>query len=167
VPHHRTGGRTPGVERLCPCPTGRTSGEGRHVGVPSRGHQGPRAGEPPGLGRGRRWGPDEGGRGQAGGPLAGAGGAGQGRPWWGGGRTPAGRDARGSGRRAGPRVPGEGPARGRVGEGGRREMGGRRKELTMGSTGGSNRSPESNLGQGEVERGGREGVGSCCAGKET
>jgi hypothetical protein len=37
----------------------------------------------------------------------------------------------------------------------------------MGSTDGSNRSPESNLGQGEVERGGREGEGSCCAGKET
>jgi hypothetical protein len=29
-----------------------------------------------------------------------------------------------------------------------------------------NRSLESHLGQGEVERGGREGEGSCCAGKE-
>jgi hypothetical protein len=55
---------------------------------------------------------------------------------------------------------GQGATRGREGEGEERGS------SCQGSTIGGNRSPESHLGQGEMERGGREGEGSCCARKE-
>jgi hypothetical protein len=48
-------------------------------------------------------------------------------------------------------------------EGGREEGEG---SSPQGSMINDNRSLESHLGQGEVERAGREGEGSCCAGKE-
>jgi hypothetical protein len=55
----------------------------------------------------------------------------------------------------------------RAGSGkGKRERREERGSSPRGSTIGDNRSQESNLGQGEVERGGREGEGSCYARKE-
>jgi hypothetical protein len=48
----------------------------------------------------------------------------------------------------------------------KREIREERGSSPRGSTLDGNRSPGSNLGQGEVERGGREGEGGCCAGKK-
>jgi hypothetical protein len=72
--------------------------------------------------------------------------------------------ARRGGPCAGGGIAGEGLRAGRGKE--KRERIEGRGSSTRGLTIGDSRSPKSHLGHGEVEGGGREGVGSCCVGKE-